>query len=322
MNTLLQGLRAVAEPTRLRILGICAHAELTASDIVQILGQSQPRISRHLKLMVDAGLLERNQEGNWAYYQIPRQSYCAELARTIVDIIPDDDPDLSLDLDRLQSIKQQRAELAAEYFRKNASDWEALRELHVDSSKVDAALIKQLGQDKIGSLLDIGTGTGHILRLLANKAEDAIGVDASLEMLAVARSSLDKTSHPNVQVRQGDMYKLPFKASRFDIITIHMVLHYAEYPERALKEAARVLKPGGKIVLVDFEPHNLEQLRDQHAHRWLGFETSKIENLMQNAGLNLDPTTRLDGEAITVSLWTGVKAANDHAQQLLNNGTS
>lgn len=314
MNTLLLGLRAIAEPTRLRILGICAHAELTASDIVQILGQSQPRVSRHLKLLTEAGLLERNQEGNWAYYQIPQRSDCAQLARTIVDLIPENDPTLALDLNRLEDIKQARAQKAEEYFRNNASDWETLRDLHVETEQLDMALKNLLGNQPVSSLLDIGTATGHVLKQLSPLAEEAVGVDISREMLSVARSNLDKADYPNVQVRYADMYKLPFAADSFDLITIHMVLHFAEDPARVLKEAARVLQPGGRLVIVDFEPHSQDALRDQHAHRWLGFAPEKINTLLAEAGLVAEAPVRLEGDPLTVSIWPALRAANDSRQ--------
>ncbi len=307
MDKLLKSLRAIAEPTRLRILAICAHAELTASDIVAILDQSQPRVSRHLKLLVTAGLLERNQEGNWAYYQTPYSSKNMELGRIIVGLIPKNSQILINDLDKLKKIKQSRSKLADEYFCNNAADWEILRKLHIDNDKIDAALLNNITIGKIGSLLDIGTGTGHILKILSPKVDKAIGIDKSHEMLTIARANIDKTQYPNVELRHGDMYNIAYDNNYFDMITIHMVLHYAEYPDLLLKEASRLLRPNGKVILVDFEPHTQEYLREDHAHKWLGFNDAKIKALMKNAELDYQCLLRIKSQSMSIGIWQGVK---------------
>ena len=311
MDLLLQGLRAAAEPTRLRVLGLCAHSELTVSEMVTILGQSQPRVSRHLKLLVDAGLLERNQEGNWAYYRLSQQTACADLARVIIDLIPADDPVQALDLDRLERIKVERAQRATEYFRRNAADWSEVRALHVDDRKVDEALRKLILEAPVSDLLDIGTGTGRVLELVGAQVGSAIGVDTSREMLAVARNNLDKAGRQNCQVRQADMYQLPFPADRFDVATLHMVLHYAENPAGVIAESARVLRPGGRLILVDFAAHEMTSLRDEHAHLWLGFGEADIAGMLGAAGLGDGDKVALQGGALTVCLWSARKAAND-----------
>lgn len=310
METLLQGMKAAAEATRLRILGLCAHAELTVSDLVNILGQSQPRVSRHLRLLVEAGLLERYQEGNWAYYRLAEEGDCAALAHHIIDLIPEDDPALSLDLVRLEEVRAARAERAAEYFRRNAAQWDEIRALYVDEEEVEAALERLALQGQPRGLLDIGTGTGRILERLAPEVESAVGVDDSREMLAVARNKLDEAGLRNCHVRLADMYQLPFHEARFDVVTCHMVLHYAENPGRVITEAARVLKPGGKLIIVDFAPHEMEHLMEQHEHRWLGFADETIEEMLRKAGLNAGAPVRLAGGQLTVCLWPGTRAAN------------
>jgi ubiquinone/menaquinone biosynthesis C-methylase UbiE len=311
METLLQGLRAVGEPTRLRILGLCAHGELTVSDLVQILGQSQPRVSRHLRLLVDAGLLDRNQEGNWAWYRLAQRGTGAELARIMADLIPDRDPLLTLDLERLERVKAARAEHAAEYFRRNAGDWDRVRAMHVDSAAIDTALRDLLMQSEVKDLLDIGTGTGSVIQLVGHQVGAAVGVDSSREMLQVARANIAREALGNCQVRQADMYQLPFPAGSFDAVTLHMVLHFAEEPGRALAEAARVLRAGGRIVVVDFARHAMTALAEEHQHRWLGFPDSEIEALFTGAGLLPRPPVRLEGSPLTVCLWSAVRPAND-----------
>ena len=313
MDDLLQGLRAAAEPTRLRILGLCAHGELTVSDLVQILGQSQPRVSRHLRLLVEAGLLERNQEGNFAWYRLAARGAGAELGRMIVDLMPETAPRLTLDLERFERVKAARAAAAEEYFRRNAGDWERVRALHVDPRQVDEQLKKLLPPGTAKSLLDIGTGTGSVLRLLGPGLDSAVGVDASRDMLAVARASLEKAGLAHCQVRQADMYQLPFPAAAFDAVTMHMVLHYAETPARAIAEAARVLSPGGRLVVVDFAPHQVAELAEEHRHRWLGFQDADVSDWFAQAGLLPKVAVRLDGAPLTVCLWLAERAANDRA---------
>jgi ubiquinone/menaquinone biosynthesis C-methylase UbiE len=318
MDALLQSLKAAAEPTRLRILGLCAHAELTVSDLVTILGQSQPRVSRHLRLLVEANILERHQEGTWAWYRLAEAGNGGDFARTLVDLVPESDPVLGLDLRRLEEVRAERARQAEEYFRTNASKWSEVRGLHVDSGKVEEALIDILNVSDVGELVDIGTGTGSILELVGEKVTSAVGVDLSREMLSIARAALDRADLRNCQVRQADMYQLPFAGDRFDAATMHMVLHYAENPERAIAEAARVLRPGGRLVIVDLAPHTMSSLAEEHAHRWLGFSEAQMRRWFRNAGLSSRDTVQLEGTPLTVCLWTGQRAANDESNDESN----
>ncbi|HSR73183.1 MAG TPA: metalloregulator ArsR/SmtB family transcription factor [Kiloniellales bacterium] len=318
MDELLQGLRAAAEGTRLRILGLCAHSELSVSELCEILGQSQPRVSRHLKLLVEAGLLERHQEGSWAYYHLADNGAtgrsAAQLGRILVDLMPDKDPVHALDLERLQALKEAWAVKAAAYFKRNAANWERIQALHVDQARVDEALKSVLLQEPVRDLLDIGTGTGHVLELFGEAVESAVGIDLSRDMLIVARSNLWRKGLRNCLVRQADMMKLPYPAARFDAVTLHMVLHYAEDPAQAIAESTRVLKPGGRLVVADFVEHDHVELREEHAHRWLGFSDQRIENLFHRAGLVADKPQRLTGGPLTVCLWSGRRAANDSLQ--------
>jgi ArsR family transcriptional regulator len=303
MELLLAGLRAAAEPTRLRLLALCARAELTVSELTQILGQSQPRVSRHLKLLCDAGLLDRFREGSWAFYRLAQRGRGAPLAAHLAAFIPADDPGLALDLDRLDAVKQQRAAAASAYFRDNAVEWDRIRSLHVDDSQVERVLLQQLGGRPIDDYLDLGTGTGRLLELIAPKAERALGIDNSREMLAVARARLEAAELRNCSVRQADLYQLPLATASFDAVTLHQVLHYLEDPAAAIGEAARVLRPGGRLLILDFAPHELEELRDRHAHRRLGFRDGEVADWCAAAGLTVRPTTHLAGRPLTVSIW-------------------
>jgi ArsR family transcriptional regulator len=305
MEEVLAALRAVAEPTRLRLLAVCARGELTVSDLVQVLGQSQPRVSRHLKLLCDAGLLDRFREGNWVFYRLA----AAPLAGLLAGLVPENDATAALDAERLGAIKRARVEAAAAYFRANAARWDEIRSLHVDEREVEAALVELLPDHGIRDLLDIGTGTGRMLELFGARVQQAVGVDLSREMLAVARVNLERAGLRNGSVRQADMYQLPFPGGSFDAVVIHQVLHYAERPAAAIAEAARVLRPGGRLLVIDFLPHQLEQLRSEHAHRRLGFADAEVSAWFAAAGIAGEAAVHLPGEPLTVAIWPACRPA-------------
>ena len=316
MDQLLSGLRAAAEPTRLRLLALCAHGELSVTELTQILGQSQPRVSRHLKLLCEAGLLDRFREGTNAFYSIAKTGEAARLAEHIVDLAPVDDGAIALDLERLQAIKQARAEQAAKYFGENAARWDKIRSLYIDEAQVEAALLARLKSRPVAELIDVGTGTGRILELLAPHVGHGVGIDLSREMLAVARANIEKAGLRNVAVRQGDMYQLPWPAGTFDLATLHQVLHFADDPPSAIAEVARILRAGGQLVIVDFAPHDLEFLRTEHAHRRLGFRDAEIEQWCGAAGLLLDDRSALAGDPLTVAIWSARRMAPSGAAQV------
>ncbi|MBM86651.1 MAG: ArsR family transcriptional regulator [Rhodospirillaceae bacterium] len=309
MDQLLLGLRAAAEPTRLRILALCGHAELSVTELLRILGQSQPRVSRHLKLLVDAGLLVRNQEGSRAFYRPARDGAGAELGRLLIDLIPDVDATLTLDLTRLSQIKDERARVAEDYFRRNAGSWEDLRGLYVDDELIDGRLKGLIGSLPPGDMLDIGTGTGRVLSLAGNHVRSAIGIDNSRDMLTIARSNLDRDGLMNCQVRHADMYRLPFGDMRFDLVIANMLIRYADDPAAVLGEGMRVLRPGGHVIVVDFAPHGLAELGEEHAHRWLGFSEAEMARLLGEAGLECGRPDYLEGDPLTICIWTAIKAA-------------
>lgn len=310
METLLNRLKAAAEPTRLRILSICAQGELTVSELTHILAQSQPRVSRHLKLLCDAGLLNRFQEGSWVFYRLADRSgsRASVLSRHIIGLIPENDPQVKRDMQRLADVRRARQDAADAYFRENARQWDEIRTMYVDDAEVEARLLAVLPHDENARLIDIGTGTGRILELLGPRAAESVGVDISREMLALARSRLDSLDVRGCQVRQGDMYQLPADEGGFDIATLHLVLHFADDPAAVIVEASRVLAPGGVLAIVDFAPHNIEELRDNHAHRRLGFGDDEVAELFAQNGLQTVGVHSLPGQPLTVKVWVGEKS--------------
>ena len=310
VSSILAGLEAAGEITRLRLLLLLAEAELTVTELVTILGQSQPRISRHLKLLVEAGLVDRHREGAWAFFRLAERGVGAELARQIVSRVDLAEPIPSSDRARLVEVRQARADQAARYFATQARNWDELRSLHAPEELVERAIRDVIGDKPVRAVLDLGTGTGRMLEIVAPFAERAVGVDQSPAMLNVARSRLERAGLRNAQLRQGDIYALPVERDGYDLVIIHQVLHYLDDPARAIREAARVLRPGGRLVVIDFAPHALEFLREEHAHRRLGFASSEIEDFMREADLDivahrdLAPSRSIDGQ-LTVSVWVG-----------------
>jgi ubiquinone/menaquinone biosynthesis C-methylase UbiE len=308
--SLLAGLRAAGEETRLRIVALLSEGELSVSDLTDILGQSQPRISRHLKLLAEAGLVRRYREGAWAFFRLDEAGAGGAFAASLAAWLDRADPVLVADRERLAAVRAARAEAAQSYFASVARDWDRLRSLHVPDDAVEAAVEAAVGEGSPGAMLDLGTGTGRMLERIAPKFGRAVGVDASHAMLAVARANLEKAGLARVELRQGDIHALPFTRGSFDLVIIHQVLHFLDDPGRALREAAAMLAPGGRLIVVDFAPHEMEFLRSEHAHRRLGFSRAQIAGWFTEAGLACDlaeEVTVAGGASgqLSVMLWRG-----------------
>ena len=305
-DSLLDALEAAGEVTRLRLLGLLCEAELTVSELVAILGQSQPRVSRHLKLLVDAGLAERQREGAWAFFRLADTG--GALARDLIARVAPDDPTLQSDRARLEVAREARRKQAAAYFAERAADWDRIRAMHAPEERVEAAILAMVGDAPIQALLDLGAGTGRMLELIAPRAARAVGVDLSPAMLSLARARVAQSGLRNVLLRQGDIYAPPVEHDAYDLVVVHQVLHFLDDPARALREAARTLRPGGRLIVVDFAAHAEEHLREQYAHRRLGFTGEEIAAFLTEAGL-VDLKTHLvapgAGEAgkLTVAIW-------------------
>ena len=300
--------QALADPSRVRILALLRTMELSVGELAQVLGQSQPRVSRHVKILGDAGLLDRHKEGSWVFLALtddPRTAIVFELIDQWLDEKSRDV--LAADAVRLAAVRADRAEAAARYFATHAEAWDSIRSLHVAESAVEKAIQQALGDEPVGRLLDVGTGTGRMIELLGPTALQAIGIDKSSEMLRLARVKLEAAGITS-SLRQADMYALPLGDGSADSIVIHQVLHYAQNPAAALAEAARVLRPGGRLLVVDFAAHEREDLRTRDAHLRLGFSDEAMAGWFRAAGIEPDMTEHLPGGELTVTLWRGVKA--------------
>jgi ubiquinone/menaquinone biosynthesis C-methylase UbiE/DNA-binding transcriptional ArsR family regulator len=309
----LAALRGAGEATRLRILALLAGAELNVKDLTQILAQSQPRISRHLKLMAEAGLITRFREGSWVFFRLADFGTEGALARAIVESLDPMDLTLARDRARAAAVQTARAEAAQAYFKAHAAEWDSIRALHVAESQVERAMDEALGEGPFKLLVDLGTGTGRILELFGPRAARALGFDLNHDMLAYARTKLERAGLSHAQVRHDDLYNVPLPDGAADAVVLHQVLHFLDDPAAAVAEAARILASGGKLLVVDFAPHELEVLREQLAHRRLGFSRGQIDRWLGSAGLKLERFRELSPNPaegkLTVLLWLALKPA-------------
>ncbi|WP_209348495.1 metalloregulator ArsR/SmtB family transcription factor [Pontixanthobacter sp. CEM42] len=308
-------MRALADPTRLRIMRLLSAMELAVGELAQVLGQSQPRVSRHVAILCDAGLAERHREGSWVFLRASvgneRGNPVGEaVSRLLATAEREDDAFATMCADdrrQLKNIRGAREENAASYFARHADEWDELRQLHSPDQQVEERLFQALGEEPLGQLLDIGTGSGRMAELFAPQADHIVALDKSLDMLRVARAKLQNLPSDGIELVQGDFVALPFQAHRFDTVLLHQVLHFAQDPAAALTEAARVTRPAGRIAIVDFAAHDHEELRDRHAHVRLGFTDKAIRDLLREAGYQPAKPIALDEGELTVKIWLGTR---------------
>ena len=311
MSASLEMFRALADPTRLRIVALLRKMELSVGELAQVLGQSQPRVSRHVKILCDAGIAIRRKEGSWAFLAPGAPQRVDPLFRALDQWQPlDGDNHWAIaDSARLAAVHADRAVAAERYFAAHAAQWDAIRSLHVAESEVEAAMAAALSGRPVGKLVDVGTGTGRMIELFGRAAQSATGIDRSPEMLRLARGKLSSLDIAAWDLRQGDLAALPFADGAADTVILHQVLHFIPAPEGAIAELSRILSPDGRLLIVDFAPHGREELRDQDAHARLGFSDQQIATWLAAAGLDCDLIEDLKGGTLTVKLWRARRPA-------------
>ncbi|MFN0264322.1 ArsR/SmtB family transcription factor [Tepidamorphus sp. 3E244] len=315
LTNLTQTLKAAGEETRLRILSLLAAGERSVKDLTDILSQSQPRISRHLKLLLEAGLIERHREGTWAFFRLS-DGQGGSLARSLVSRLDANDPVIARDRVRLDTVRSSNGQVAAEYFAEHAAEWDSIRSLHADDAEIEAAMLA-LAPASMDLMVDLGTGTARMLELFSRKYRRAIGIDQSPDMLAYARNRLDRAGLSAAQVRRGDMLDLGSELRGADFVVMHQVLHFLDDPAAAIRGAIDILVPGGMLMIVDFKPHELEFLRTEQAHRRLGFSTAQLSGWISEAGGKLTGSVSIGAPArspdrrLSVGLWTGQVAGGE-----------
>jgi ArsR family transcriptional regulator len=303
--------RALADPTRMRIVHLLEAMELAVGEIALVVGQSQPRVSRHIRILVDAGLVERRKEGSWVFLSICSEAPAHALTAFLDAAAPSPEEMLWIeaDLARLAAVRAERARAAEQFFATHAEQWDALRALQAPEADVEAAMTTLLAGEPLGRLIDIGTGTGRIATIFANAADQVLGIDRSAEMLRLARGKLAEEANGKVRFMAGDFYDLPVADGSADTAILHQVLHYAQAPEKAITETARVLRPDGRLLVVDFAPHEHEELRLRDAHARLGFSDRQMGGWFAAAGLDLVAVEALASDTLTVKLWLARRRA-------------
>jgi len=318
LDATLSVFRAIGEETRLRIVTLLVYGELTVSEITAILGQSQPRVSRHLKILADAGLIERHREGSWMFYRISSQakenSALKAVLKAVSQMAEAADRIVARDKERFTQSREARAAQAAAYFEANAKEWNRIRRLHLPESDIEAHIVALGGEAPVELFVDLGTGAGRMLEIFADRYKAGVGYDLSHDMLAIARTNLENAGVAHAQVRHGDLFSLPLESETADIVCLHQVLHFLAEPEAAVREAARLLKPDGRLIISDFAPHDLEFLRDEHAHRRLGFSDDEVGAWCAASNLKLERIETLspspgDKKKLTVKNWLCIAPA-------------
>jgi len=307
-------LRAAGEPTRLRILALLAREELAVLELCRVLDQSQPRVSRHLKLLAEAGLVERFPDGAWVFYRLTAHGQAAEFVADALAHIDPADAVLTRDAQQLAEVQSERAADAAEYFARNAARWDEIRSLYVAESDVEHAILEATGPGPFKRLVDLGTGAGRMLTLLAPRVEQALGLDLSQQMLNIARNHVSQAGLERCELRHGDIFGTRLPDASADLVVVHQVLHYLSDPAAALREAGRIVAGDGKLIIVDFAPHSLEFLREQHQHRRLGFSDAEMERWLGEAGFPVVAAAALppaQQQGLTVKIWTAERGRDD-----------
>lgn len=276
-------LKALADPCRLRLVAVLLRAEFTVQELTQILDMGQSRISRHLKILSEAGVLSVKRQGTWSYYRVGEDSafFCA--IRPAFERELEQLPQRREDLAAVALALEARRRRSLEFFDQHARTWDVLSRTLLPVPQYQERLLSLV--PTVDTLLEIGVGTGALLPDLSRRAAKVIGVDHSPAMLDEARRRLDHAGNSAAELRLGEMTHLPLADGGAGCVVANMVLHHAADPQAVLAEITRVLKPGGILVLADLARHEREWAREQLADQWLGFEEEELRGWLQGAGL-------------------------------------
>ncbi|MBN8844541.1 MAG: metalloregulator ArsR/SmtB family transcription factor [Sphingomonadales bacterium] len=321
MTELIDIFRALADPTRLRVVALLCEMELAIGELAAVLDQSQPRVSRHVRILAEAGIVERRREGSWVFLRIADGGPIGDIVGKAENwpFSAGEALVVAHDKRRLAAVRDERAAVAERYFAEHAAEWDAIRSRHVAESEVEAAMLAMMHNRRLGHLLDIGTGTGRMAEIFAPTARRITALDRSPEMLRIARAKLAGQDVP-IDLVQGDFLDLPLADASADSIVIHQALHFAHEPDRVIAEAARVLRGGGHLLIVDFAPHEDEGLRASAAHARLGFSDAQIRGWFASAGLLLETTQTLEGGDLAVKLWLGRRRSDEDQNPATESG--
>jgi len=275
--------KALADKTRIRLLNILMHHELSVNEIVTLMAMGQSRISRHLKILTDSGLLECRRDGAWAFYSAVGNTNAGRFVNLLGPVF-ETEPQLSGDIENAARLVKERSARTRNFFNAIADRWNDLRQKVLGDFDLNQALLERIPSCRFA--VDLGCGTGGLLSGLRKKADFAVGVDSSRKMLDQAGTLLFEDA-PNVELRLGELEHLPVGNSEADLAVLSMVLHHLPDPEKVVREAARILTPGGLLMIADFDKHTNEDMRKQYGDRWLGFSRDEIQAILGNTGFEV-----------------------------------
>lgn len=312
---LLAVFKALADQTRLRLWCVLNYHELTVSEIVRIMEMGQSRISRHLKIMTEAGILTARRSGLRVFYTVAHTRNTNDLRRFMEDATGAEEPYVG-DVTRAGAIMQERRFETSRFFDGVAAGWEQLRSELYGNTDVDAMLIEHVPSCR--TAVDIGCGTGDLARLLAARADRVIGVDNSQGMLEHARSRFN--GQDQAEFRLGDIEHLPLGDGEVDCAVMNMVLHHLQSPAAGLAEARRVLRDGGTLLVADLGPHQDQKLRARFGDRWMGFDADLLESWIREAGFTAveRESHELHGDVRMLLITAAASQPSRHAEPAIN----
>ena len=314
MDAIATYLKTLGHPDRLRILALLSQGELTVSELVQILGLSQPRVTQYIKSLEQVGIVERMREGSWVFSRLKRgqQANSAILAATLA-ALAGENALLDSDRDSLNKVRDDRSRQAEAFFASVANDLDQLGHEYLPQADIETALLSLVPGQEFSRMVDLGTGTGGMLKLFAPHIRSGVGVDDSVEMLRVARHTLSDDAYMHISIQQADLQDAPLKDGAADLVTLHQVLHFLEEPARAVNEAARLLVDDGHLLITDFALHDFDSYHEKYSHRRLGFSDQDMHQLLSDYGFELDQVRTLPASGPTtpdVKIWHAIKTSN------------